>query len=328
MPLAPRDDALSEVVGFVLILGVIVLALSLYQLYGVPAVGRENEILHMNAVKDRFIDYKISLDSLWLNALGSATSSNFIKGVTLSTSFDLGTEGGYTQGGGVYIPILAPLPSGGTISVNKGYNDGLFDNISIRAVKGAEINEPVKNLPMGEVAFQSDNNYWIQQRYYYQMGGLFLAQDSGSTVRLSPCISISNQTTVLGVNVNAIEISGYQTTSGQGIARVDTRLRKENITTASKQGQDFVTITIDAHDIQTARVWRQVFLDAADRSGFTNIPILESTGVPPADEPIYLKKGNDEKQINITFQPVSPIQSINLDVTHARFQVSLQQVVT
>ena len=65
MLLPPRDDALSEVVGFVLILGVIVVALSLYQVYGVPAAGRENEIAHMNQVKDRFVDYKLALDSLW-----------------------------------------------------------------------------------------------------------------------------------------------------------------------------------------------------------------------------------------------------------------------
>ena len=38
----PRDDGLSEVVGFVLLLGVIVVALSVYQVYAVPAAGRGN----------------------------------------------------------------------------------------------------------------------------------------------------------------------------------------------------------------------------------------------------------------------------------------------
>ncbi|MDD2254922.1 MAG: hypothetical protein PHF71_11450, partial [Methanoculleus sp.] len=154
MPSRARDDALSEVVGFVLILGVIVVALSLYQLYGVPAVGRENEILHMSAVKDRFIDYKISLDSLWLNSING---TNSLEGTTLSTSFDLSTEGGYTQGsGGVIFPVLAPIPSGGTISVNRFY-----DNLTINSTGMAP---PVRLEPMGEVAFESSNNYWLQQR--------------------------------------------------------------------------------------------------------------------------------------------------------------------
>jgi len=62
MPLFPHDDALSEVVGFVLLLAVIVVALSLYQVYGVPAAGREAEIAHMNQVKDRFVDIR----SAWI----------------------------------------------------------------------------------------------------------------------------------------------------------------------------------------------------------------------------------------------------------------------
>ena len=61
------ETGLSEVVGFVLILGVLVLVFSLYLTYGIPAQGRENEILHMNEVKDQFVSYKVSLDSLFNN---------------------------------------------------------------------------------------------------------------------------------------------------------------------------------------------------------------------------------------------------------------------
>jgi hypothetical protein len=110
MPFRARDDALSEVVGFVLLLGIIVVALSLYQLYGVPAVGRENEILHMNAVKDRFIDYKIALDGLWVNNR---------TGVLLSTAFDLGTDSAAT-GGGLFVSNPHAFGIGGTISVKSG----------------------------------------------------------------------------------------------------------------------------------------------------------------------------------------------------------------
>jgi len=319
MTSADSEHALSEVIGFVLILGVIVMALAMYQLYGVPALGRENEILHMNAVKDRLIDYKISLDSLWINALGS----EILEGTTLSTSFDLGTEGGYTQGGGVYFPIMAPIPSGGAISINEISDD----KITIQTVLDGVTEEPIKDLPLGEIAFQSDNNYWIQQRYYYQMGGLFLAQDSGSTVRLSPCFSISKlQADKLSVNVDVIEISGYQTTSGKGIARIDTRLRTGGISTESYPDKDSVIIVIDTpSDEKRAKAWAQVFRDAANRIGFTNIPEITSG---TSDEPIYLRTENDGKRISITCQSEDDITSVNLDLTHPRFSISLQQVVT
>jgi len=104
-----RDGALSEVVGFVLIIGVLVVVASLYMTYSVPAQGRENEILHMNAVKDQFVSYKIGLDSLFNN--------NKI-GTTVANSFTLGTGGGYTQGVFSYIPVMSPLSSSGVMAIN------------------------------------------------------------------------------------------------------------------------------------------------------------------------------------------------------------------
>jgi hypothetical protein len=59
------ESGLSEVIGFVLIIGLIVVVASLYLTYGVPAQGRENEIVHMNEIKDQFVGYKLSLDSLF-----------------------------------------------------------------------------------------------------------------------------------------------------------------------------------------------------------------------------------------------------------------------
>ena len=103
------DYALSEVIGFVLIIAIIIAAFSLYLTYGVPAQGRENEIVQMNAVNDQFVDYKIGLDSLFTN--------NKV-GTTVSNSFTLGTEGGYTQGTMSVIPIMSPVKSTGILSVD------------------------------------------------------------------------------------------------------------------------------------------------------------------------------------------------------------------
>jgi len=105
-----NDDALSEVIGFVLILGIITAAFSLYLVYGVPAQGRENEINHMNDIKDQFISYKIGVDSLWTNQQ---------VGTAMSTSFPLGTAGQTTQGSTSIIPVLQPVGSSGTLGINQ-----------------------------------------------------------------------------------------------------------------------------------------------------------------------------------------------------------------
>jgi len=311
-----RDDGLSEVVGFVLLLGVIVVALSLYQVYAVPAAGREDEIAHMNAVKDRFVDYKIALDSLWLNSLNTTRSA---EGTTLSTSFDLGTMGGSTQGGGAVIPIFAPIASGGTVSVNEH-----MDTLTITR-DGKQVIAPYS---MGEVAYQSSNNYWIQQRYVYQMGGVFLAQDSGTTARLSPPISVyvvnsSTESTLkygLRVNIAAIQILGGQTTGGQGFARVDTRLQ-EGMTKITSTGSSSVTVTVDAHDEATAAAWRQVFIDAAVRGGVRG---------GTEDDTLPVSVIRDGTQVSMICRPVpgeepTRVQHVDLSVARANFTVALQQ---
>ena len=61
------DDGLSEVIGFILIIAVLVVIASLYVTYVVPAQGREAEIEHMTYIKNQFVDFKIALDSLWIN---------------------------------------------------------------------------------------------------------------------------------------------------------------------------------------------------------------------------------------------------------------------
>ncbi|MFA4849290.1 MAG: hypothetical protein WC626_06140 [Methanoregula sp.] len=104
------EVALSEVIGFVLILALITTALSLYLVYGVPAQGRENEIIHMGVVKDQFVEYKVGLDSLFTNNLVGTTTSN---------TFSLGTGGGYTQGANSIIPIMSPVSSGGIFMINR-----------------------------------------------------------------------------------------------------------------------------------------------------------------------------------------------------------------
>ena len=84
-----REQALSEVIGFVLILGIVMAAFSLYLIYGVPVQGRENEINHMSDINDQFVSYKIGVDSLWTNQQ---------TGLAMSTTFPLGTAGQTAQG--------------------------------------------------------------------------------------------------------------------------------------------------------------------------------------------------------------------------------------
>ena len=275
MPPRPRDDGLSEVVGFVLLLGVIVIALSLYQVYGVPAVGRENEIAHMNQVKDRFVDYKLALDSLWVNNRS---------GVLLSTAFDLGTGAPATAGTVFALPILTPAGSGGTVSVQSG---------------GAKLTiepagkDPVP-IPLGSLTYRSSNHYWVDQTWIYQGGAVFLSQEGGTAVRVGPSISVYNNAGKASVYITPVNITGSAYLAGSGPVRIETRLRDMKDYAGLTGNFSWVNISIDAGDVGYARAWERAFREAARREridspwydvggGTSNVAYLNITG-PSTDE--------------------------------------------
>ncbi len=114
-----NEDALSEIVGFVLILALVVVASTLYLMYVVPAEGREDEIEHMNQVQDRFVSYKTSVDGLWMRSLADLSVPG-TRGVSLSTSFDLGTGGGNTQSSGLFLSFMRPIGTAAKMRTQTG----------------------------------------------------------------------------------------------------------------------------------------------------------------------------------------------------------------
>jgi hypothetical protein len=143
------EAGLSEVVGFVLILGVLVLVFSLYLTYGIPAQGREGEILHMNDVKDQFVAYKLSMDSLF---------NNDKIGTTLGNTFTLGSGGGYTQGMMSFIPVMSPVGSSGVIAINQRTPVHETLNISSHSLVMSDTGKIAEDLPC-QISYTPEHVY-------------------------------------------------------------------------------------------------------------------------------------------------------------------------
>lgn len=238
-----REYALSEVIGFILLLGVIAAAFALWMMYIVPVNGREAEITQMDSVKDRFTDYKISLDSLWLNSQD---------GVTLSTSMNLGTGGGNTQATGLFLPMLNPIASSATLAVQD-----TGDTMTITS--DDPTNGVSKNTyRMTMLQYQSQNNYWIQQTYYYQDGGVFLTQINGSVCRVSPPISfVNNSDTTYTVAITPITLNGVSSMGGNGPVRVDSRLKMLQGPLQNKSY--WVNTSVSVANYTAAQMWMAMF---------------------------------------------------------------------
>lgn len=251
---AGREYALSEVIGFILLLGLIVTAFALWMLYVVPVNGRVAEITQMDTVKDRFTDYKISLDSLWINApYWASLNQNVVNpGTTLSTSINLGTGGSNTQAGGIFLPMMNPIASAATLSL-PSTTDSM--TITSNGPSGATSN----TYSMTTIQYQSHNNYWIQQTYYYQDGGVFLTQLNGSVCRVLPPISFVNNTDqTYSVSITPITLNGVGSIGGNGPVRVDTRLKA--LLPAPVSGKVYwVNTSVSVANYTAAQMWLGVF---------------------------------------------------------------------
>ncbi|MDD5023867.1 MAG: hypothetical protein PHN79_02055 [Methanoregula sp.] len=265
-----NDVGLSEVIGFILLLGLVAAAFSMWMVYVVPVNGREAEIIQMDGVKDRFTDYKISLDSLWIN------NQSY---VTVSTSFNLGTGGGNTQASGLFLPMLNPIASSAVIAIQDTRESM---NITYRS---AAVNTTTsRQYLMNSLQYQSQNYYWIQQQYEYQDGGVFLSQENRTICRVSPPISFVNNTDYnTTVDITPIQIAGGGSIGGNGPVRVDSRLRA--MQTPQTQKTFWVNISVNVTDYSTALMWRGIFDDARRNGGITNTSWYSIGITPPSVTP-------------------------------------------
>jgi hypothetical protein len=99
---------ISEAIGFILILAVVVATISLYIIYLMPAMGRENEIAQMTSVKERFTEFKLNIDSLWTSR--QCTSE-------YGPALSLGS--GETTGILSYFPFFSPPRAGAVLALNQ-----------------------------------------------------------------------------------------------------------------------------------------------------------------------------------------------------------------
>jgi hypothetical protein len=311
------ERALSEVIGFILILALIVTAISLWMIYIVPVNGREDEINQMNSVRDRFTIYKFGLDEIW-----HSNAINNLSPVMTSTSFNLGTGGGNTQAGGLFLMFLKPVASSATLSVLNTSDTFDIDSSSYR---GSSADKGEFPLNATGLEYRSGNKYWIQQRYVYQYGGVFLYQDDGATARISPLISIvkaANNSVI--VQVVPVQIVGGGSMGGNGPVRVDTRQvspgTKYNISSDPYFTNTWVNLSVTTADNFTASMWQNLFTDIVVREELDSAAYSIQRVYSPSSKRTTVF-------IRITGTNPSPaIKAVSLYVTRADFYVTFNNI--
>ncbi len=463
-----QESALSEVIGFILILGVIALLLSMYIVYVVPAEGRQNEIYHMNEINSEFNGYKTSVDAL---IVSGQTDRSVYNTFTLSTQGITSSTGGF-----ITFPLFQPAGSSGAILINQR-----TDNINIQAdvlqtvsgpgnqtpnlnvitsepdhiyttfrvlparpvsgavssltlvpgeegvyitpisnptwkmwlnatpvidysnastilfttdltvsvqkngintIEGLVVQKNIQNttgtfytvdiidpayglnkdlqypmvlllqsnnpihiqssfpvqygynntvigqpMTMGSVEYQSGNNYFIQQDYYYQMGGIFLKQDDGMVAKIPPDITISKTPTNTGnitnVMINEIIIIGDGIIGGTTPVQVQSLiadLQHPNNLAQGIPNARWVAVTVTS-DPDSVKMWNETFSRIRISSSKIpyNVPLSWSTVTSTPTTSTF----------NITGEfPTGDNYDIQLDIQRVFLQASLQRIGT
>jgi hypothetical protein len=289
-----NDRALAEVIGFVLILCLIVIFLVIWITYTVPAQGREEEIEHMNYIKDWFTDYKFTLDSLWMNNKITAEKDP-LSGVLLSSSLDLGTLGGNTQSSGLFLPFMEPIGSYGTIRIPDS-----DERLVLHLSDGS-----MKNFPLDALEYSSGNNYWIPQTYYYQMGGVFLRQQSGTYARIPPDVTIEPNPLRLNITpIHIIPAAGAVEFTGSAGARIDSRMTTK--TGYIENTYAWVNLTFILRDATTAKAWQNALHEIRVRNGIPE----GNCDVTRLDPPGNIVSMNVSPQVVLRVFPTSFVVSV------------------
>jgi len=285
MDAAYREQGLSEIIGFILLIAIVMVALTVYFTYTVPAIGREGEINHMTTIKNDFVQYKIMLDSLWINDA---------EGTLVSTSVDLGTGGTASESGLFDVALLQPLASGGLISINQS-----TDTLTISGTATAAPQAPNVTYHMGDVTYDSENRYWIDQSYLYQSGGVFLLQEENAILRASPPLSIvrseSDGDITTDVTLTVVQVHGDQTLSGWGPVRLDTSYNIDSLQGPETYDRlNTLVLMVTSDEASHLAAWKRAFQDSVTRYSLSSawyeltetpttvsLTIMDEDGSPP-----------------------------------------------
>lgn len=461
MPSSRREDALSEVIGFILILAIITILISLYLVYVVPAEGRQNEIGHMNQINYQFSQYKTAIDSLIINEQ---------KDLSIYNTFTLSTQQISSSSGGLFIlPLFQPAGSSGAILINQrtdnieirgellqeyaglgnatpnlsvisGKPSHIYTNFTLRSIypeKGLNVSwvppnsgfmviplnnpswkiwinhtprvdhvsvervnyetdltvtveknglvtiqeliiqknimnntryyvdlvdptyglgdvlqesEVLQRIPtsayiefeplatnygynstslveantLGSLEFNSENNYFINQDYYYQMGGIFLKQDDGMVNKITPSITLSRDVdNITYVSIDEIIILGDGIIGGTSPVQVQSfisEIQKPINTPEGFPNAKWIAVTIET-DPESSTMWNETFsrIRLGSSKSPYNVPLEWSSVIKATNSSTFYINGEDDT--NTTYD-------IELNLRRIYLLASLQRIGT
>lgn len=188
-----KDEAVAGIVVAVMIVGLILAVVSIIQTIYIPKWMESREAEHMGVVADQFSQLKFVVDS----------QVALKETAPISTSITLGSrELGFFISNKAF-GRLSLVSDGWSYAITRTVGDTYEDYF-------------------GTLRYTSENSYYLDQSYNYEIGGVILNQTQGAVFSIKPEFSVAFNTSVRSVTLtwNCIDlrpkdettsISGYGT---------------------------------------------------------------------------------------------------------------------
>jgi hypothetical protein len=132
-------------------------------------------------------------------------------------------------------------------------------------------------ISLGSIEYRAQNNYWIAQDYYYQMGGVFLSQADGNvSYKLPPEISFTNDSVhnLVSVTINALTFNPANRGIVGGNSPVQIKTQLESVYPVpyapgdeSTGNTKSVWIGVNTSDLKANAMWESYFDSSARTAG-------------------------------------------------------------
>jgi hypothetical protein len=191
------DDALVGIVVTFLLIGLIVAVISIIQTVYIPKWMQQTESEHMEEVTDQFAQLKFAIDT---------QAAIRLEHTPISTSITLGSK---------ELPFLMSSRAFGSLDILPDTSRVIIKN---------RLDSTEYNRSMGTIKYESSNNYFLNQNYIYETGGIILNQYQGNIMSIKPSFSvaITENVTISFTITNISKIGNKGSISGYGTYPIQT----------------------------------------------------------------------------------------------------------
>jgi hypothetical protein len=187
-PFIESKSASSTAIAAVLLLGIVFSVFSVVHLGYYPEWKADEEHSHVANVWEDMTELKSQIDRTTVLLISDPTSS--APKITRNIPLHIGSW---------QMPLIGTMKSIGVVSVNT--------NRCKMTITPKNGNETVINC--GTIAYNSNNEYYVDQTFKYENGALILAQKEQSVMKLYPSIRVSEVSSGnYNFLINAVEIQG------------------------------------------------------------------------------------------------------------------------